>query len=566
MNGARTFSVFKRLFLIYSLLIVLVYAVLVVFFLNSIGRSSQELVESKRAQSQTFLKNLEQQLDTVYRHEVNLANSSDVTRLAYGIYQDQYERSRLVLELIRTIEGIQSMSPLIEEILITYPGSSITLSSLNGYRKLAEGAGGPVQRGREYDYLVSRGNRIVMNFSYPLKYSVSEDYIADFNIQFLLSADQIIGSLDSIGGERGSGTAVLFRLDRNLILESQGGTIVSRYVSDVRRKEVLKDYQFISAESQKYPVSVIAYVNRQIIRRIIVKYLLLSTAVLIFLAGLYAVSLFYTKRIAVKPLRELMWAFGKIREGDFGVRIFHEPHDEFNYLYNGFNDTVSHIQELIADIYEQKHLIQNAELAQLQSQINPHFLYNSFFIINRMVKNEDYELVTKFVTSLARYYRFINKESGSFIPLAREVEHMQNYIDIQQIRFGEKITVDMQALPEEIAEVPVPKLILQPLIENAYNYGLADKLSGGLILISFTVKGSLVEISVEDNGDAADPALADSMTRQLEENLDQGNHALHNIHHRLILAYGERCGVAVKLGVLGGIRVTLRIDRSIRPS
>ena len=564
MRENEDFSVFRRLFLIYTLFIVSVYVVLVIVFLNNLNQSTNEVVESRTEKTESFLNNLEQQLDTIYRHEINLANSSNVSKLAYSIYADNYEKTQLVLEQLRIIEGIQSMSPLIEDLIISYPGQSFSISTINGYEKKTDPEWNYIQKGSEYNYLITWDGKIMMNFSYPLMYSVSAEYIPDFNIQIVLSGDQLAGSLDAFSDDRENGAAIVFDFEHKIITESGTENIVGRYFSDSdMENNIRRDFQFISSESMKYPFSVVAFIDRQAVRRIKVKYLTILTVVMVMLSSIYTFSLVYTKRIIIKPLRELMAAFGRIQDGDFDVRIFHEPHDEFNYLYHSFNNSVSYIQKLIADIYEQENLIQNAELAQLQSQINPHFLYNSFFIINRMAKNEAYDQITRFVTSLARYYRFINKESKNFIPLKDEIAHMKNYIDIQQMRFSDKIAVKQEPLPDDIKEVTVPKLILQPLIENAYNYGLADKLEAGLIRITFKSDNSSVEISVEDNGDSADDVLIGQMRNQLTDNHNNGeNHALFNIHKRLSLAYGNQYGLSVNQSSLGGIQVILKICRT----
>lgn len=547
--------------------------VMVTLFLNNINRSSNELVTTRKTQTQTYLRNIEQQLDNIYMQQVNLINRASVTKLAYSIYANDYEKSQLILELIKNIEDIQGMNLLIEDIIITFPNQSITVSSNNGYEKKIIKAWDKVESGTEYNYLITYDGKIVLNFTYPLMYSVSEDYIPDYNIQVILSKEVFSELLSIFGDSRDSGAAIWFRLNNEYIIGNEYGTVVEGYVDEVKEgtgegvAPLVKehgDYKFISTDSMKYPLTVVAFISREVITQIKVKYITVLTVLILAISSMFIFSLIYTKRIVVKPLREMMMAFGKIQDGDFDVRIYHEPHDEFNYLYHGFNDAVAYIQALIANIYEQENLIQNAELAQLQSQINPHFLYNSFFIINRMAKNEAYEQITKFVISLAKYYRFINKETNNFIPLTDEVEHMVNYMDIQQMRFGDKISVELEELPEEMKQVLVPKLILQPIIENAYNYGLANKLEDGLIRVSYRQEESLVFILIEDNGEDADNALIERVNKRLDDDVQEdNNHALVNINKRLVLAYGKHCGLSIELSNLGGLKVLLKVDSDV---
>ena len=549
----NNFSVLRKLFVIYSFTIIFIYIFLVGIIVKHLNQTTNQLIENRKEQTVRYMDNLEQLLDIIYNHEIGLANAGNTSKISYKLYKDEYEKSRLILDQINNIQNIQAFSTLIENIVITYPSEHITLSSKDGYNKDLESGWDHIRKGTEYNYFVDYNNNIVLNFTYPLMYSESYDYIPDFNIQIFLSNNYILESLKSFTDNKGSGAAIIFKLQDDFIIESNNGSVL------IDKKS---NYEYVTYESMKYPISIVSFINREVINEIQFNYIFLLTIVMIIITIIYVFSLFYTKHIVIKPLKELMSAFDRIQNGSFDFQIYHEQNDEFKYLYKGFNKAVSYIKELIGNIYEQKTLIENAELAQLQSQINPHFLYNSFFIINRMAKNESYDLITKFVTSLAKYYRYINKENNILIPLYKEVEHMSNYIEIQQMRFGDKISVTLETLPDEIKNINVPKLILQPLIENAYSYGLVNKLDNGLIRISFTLSEDFFTICVDDNGDDADSELVKSMVENINNNYDGGNHALHNINKRLTLALGQNSGISIKTGHLGGIMVSIKIFKN----
>ena len=255
----------------------------------------------------------------------------------------------------------------------------------------------------------------------------------------------------------------------------------------------------------------------------------------------------------------MVGAFQDLREGRFEVRLHHRANDEFRYLYGAFNDTVGQLKASMDRVIEQERLISSAELAQLQSQIDPHFLYNSFFIISRMAKSEDYEQIDSFVTSLARYYRFINKTRQDVIPLAEEAEHMRNYADILQMRFGDVISIRVQEVPDPFRGLPVPKLILQPLIENAYEHGVKDKPGDGLIQVSYQCEEGELHILIEDNGELAEAALSSAAALIKAEDEKQKAHALYNIHRRLRLCCGAGAGLDIRRSSLGGFAALVRI-------
>jgi len=247
------------------------------------------------------------------------------------------------------------------------------------------------------------------------------------------------------------------------------------------------------------------------------------------------------------------------------VRIYHKNQDEFGYIYSSFNHMADRIEELLKNVREQEILVQRAERIQLQSQINPHFLYNSFYNIKFMARNGDYDQIETFVTALAKYYRFLNKETDSAISLGAEAEHMEHYIEIQQMRFGDKISVDIGSVPPAVASLRVPKLILQPIAENAYNYGLRDTLEGGKLWVRYTMEGTRLRIEIGDNGGKMTPGKLEAIGMQMNTFSGEPlNHALTNIHRRLKLTFGDGCGLELAMGEEKGLCVTVVLDTDIR--
>jgi two-component system sensor histidine kinase YesM len=193
----------------------------------------------------------------------------------------------------------------------------------------------------------------------------------------------------------------------------------------------------------------------------------------------------YTNSFIHKPLRRLLNAFDKIENGDFNIEIKHNHDDEFTYIYKRFNHMTGKLGTLIDQVYKQKILVQKAELKQLQSQINPHFLYNSFFILSRRVKHGDLDNAILFCEQLGNYFRFITRSAEGHVPLSKEVEHARIYAEIQASRFSNRISVEFEELPEGFGNIIVPRLILQPIIENAFEHGLEDKEIDGKLYVRF---------------------------------------------------------------------------------
>lgn len=273
---------------------------------------------------------------------------------------------------------------------------------------------------------------------------------------------------------------------------------------------------------------------------------------LVFSAGSY-----YLIR---RPMRKLLHSLQRLEKGELDVRITHSLNDEYTYLYETFNSMAAALQNLIEMNYKQRLLTKEAEMKQLQAQINPHFLYNSFFILYRMTQDEDYDRLSEFLHYLSDYYRFITRNARSEVALRDELKHAENYARIQEIRFSHRLRVELGALPESVQGLRVPRLILQPVLENAFGHGLRDVTENGLLRVSFREEDDSLFIDVENNG----PAVPDDTLQALRAALSSDSEqiettALVNIHRRLRLKFGPDSGVQIEHGGDGGLRVTLVI-------
>ncbi|MBB3128227.1 two-component system sensor histidine kinase YesM [Paenibacillus rhizosphaerae] len=262
-----------------------------------------------------------------------------------------------------------------------------------------------------------------------------------------------------------------------------------------------------------------------------------------------------------KPMRSLLRAFHKLEHGNWRVALAPKRQDEFGYLFIQFNTMVVKINELIQEVYEQQYRTNLSELRQLQSQINPHFLYNSFFILYRMAKDEENESIARFTSYLGRYFQFITRSHKNTVRLAEEVDFSRAYVEIQSFRFEERIAVRFEELPVAYADLEVPKLILQPLIENAYQHGLRDTIEGGLLEVRFEVCGDSLVIAVEDNGETISADNYDELSRKLQTTgwVDGETTGLVNVHRRMRLEFGDHGWVTFLRIPGGGNRVLLHI-------
>lgn len=282
---------------------------------------------------------------------------------------------------------------------------------------------------------------------------------------------------------------------------------------------------------------------------------MIFVCVIVFFAGAY--------RLIHRPMHQLITAFDEIERGNFAVRVHSSEAKDFGYLYDGFNRMAGNLGALILQDYQQKLLLQKAELKQLQAQINPHFLYNSFFMLHRMINMDMQEESKEVAKLLGGYFQYITNTNADTVPLSDEYDHAVIYANIQRKRFEGRIDVEIEPLPEDYRNMMVPKLILQPLLENAYNYGMDSKLNGGYLRMWFMQTPERLSVTIEDNGaDLTDEKLA--AIQQSFAIYEQGAAevtGLINILRRLQIYYEREDVMTVKRSELGGFSVTIHIYR-----
>lgn len=204
-------------------------------------------------------------------------------------------------------------------------------------------------------------------------------------------------------------------------------------------------------------------------------------------------------------------------------------------------------------------MIQKAELKQLQSQINPHFLYNSFFTLNSLVKTGDVERIERFTGMLGEYFRFITRNGEDHVWLSEEIKHCRRYAEIQNLRFSRRIQLEFDYLPKEMEQISVPRLIVQPIIENAYEHIFDKMTEDGLLRVSFEMEQNEARVIVEDNGTISDTDIETLKNRLGNTEEPYEMTGMLNIHRRILLTYGDGIGLLVSRSEINGLKVVIRI-------
>lgn len=258
----------------------------------------------------------------------------------------------------------------------------------------------------------------------------------------------------------------------------------------------------------------------------------------------------------------LIDAFGHMERGDLAHRIRLSGSSPFDDVYASYNRMMEKMETYVETNLRQQILVSNANLKQLQAQINPHFMYNSYYILYRLIKKGDQQSSLKLAEYLGQFYRYVTRNADDEKRLSEEVEHARTYAAIQQFRFREMLQIEIDDPPEEIAGVYVPRLILQPLLENAFKYAYENSSDAAMRLrVRYDVRGAQdFDIVTENSGEVSDATIAAIREKLRSTDTDIETTALVNIHRRLKIYFGEKAELRVDRSQLGGLRVCMHIE------
>lgn len=266
-----------------------------------------------------------------------------------------------------------------------------------------------------------------------------------------------------------------------------------------------------------------------------------------FLFVLMIINAYISSRIT-GPIKRLEKSVNALEAGRLDTEIYIGGSYEIRHLGRSIRDMAGQIKVLMDDIVAEHESKRKSEFDTLQSQINPHFLYNTLDIIVWMIENEQKAEAVKVVTALARFFRISLSKGRSIIPVKDELEHVRNYLMIQQMRFKNKFTYRIESEPETM-ELASLKLMLQPLVENAIYHGMEFMDGDGEILVRTFLEGGELIFTISDNGLG--------MTREQVEGLlkEQTAHVsskrgsgigVKNVNERIRLYFGEQYGLSIE--------------------
>ncbi|SDN63657.1 sensor histidine kinase [Acetanaerobacterium elongatum] len=270
-----------------------------------------------------------------------------------------------------------------------------------------------------------------------------------------------------------------------------------------------------------------------------------------------------------KPIQYFSSVTNQVAMGDLSVRVHSVRGAEVKKLAVSLNTMIEKTEDLLAAVQKDQTSLREAELELLQAQINPHFLYNTLDTIIWLAEAGKQGEVVEIVGSLSDFFRTsLNHGNGMFM-LREEEKHVHSYLQIQQVRYRDILDYQIN-IPEELGEVVIPKITLQPLVENALYHGIKNRRGRGMIHICAEAKDNDVSIVVEDNGIGMTAERLAEVTAQLKAPEASGakqkhdSYGLFNVNERIKLKFGDKYGISIASTYGEGtqIRILIPFQRS----
>lgn len=344
-------------------------------------------------------------------------------------------------------------------------------------------------------------------------------------------------------------------------LEHENNRAVSEYRDGIYQETFQGEERVITVKSVGYTGwKLIGVAPRQTVSLNSLKTQLLVVFVAAFILFLMSLVNSYISSRITTPIRKLELSVNEIEKGNLNAKVDAEGSYEIRHLGQSVQNMAKQIQVLMADIVSEHEKKRKQEFDTLQSQINPHFLYNTLDIIVWMIENEKPDQAVKAVTALARFFRISLSRGKSIITVKDELEHVKNYLMIQHMRFKNRFSYTIEA-EDEVLELASLKLMLQPLVENAIYHGMEFMDGDGEIFISAWKEGEDLYLKVSDNGlGMTEEQVARLFSDMPHTGSSRGSGiGVKNVNERIRLYFGSEYGLSIESEPDEGTVVTIHL-------
>ncbi|RGE66592.1 sensor histidine kinase, partial [Eisenbergiella massiliensis] len=531
-------------------------------------RYYSEIIEQEQRDRINYLsKNINDELTTL-KITASMAVKEDIVQDLYCQYDfvNSYERNKMMEDIRKRCLEIDNLNSFVSSSTLILPGKNLKIDR-DGYDIVDEDAYAFLLNGKRNDLIHMENGKAyifeILNKNYLFdKWSENNIlgiFIIELNTGLIRQELQYAKMMDA---------DVLFMTnpDKDTIYFTTGDIAFQNLEPSENKEKILLDgeeYLFMNSKDDGDFFSLYYMQDQGFLHLIQEKMItnILLFAGIIVLTILVAFLLFY-KRV-FQPLEILLVdAFEQIKESNLSYRIpVTKNNVVFTRLYQNFNYMAERIDTLVSRELKQEILVNQANYKHLQAQINPHFMYNSYFLLYRMIKRGDKEGSLLVCENLGKFFKYINRDSGENKSLSDEISHARSYAIIQGYRYQGIIHVDFPELPQRYNYIVVPRLIIQPLIENVFKYVVSEleEEEEVKLKVSYEEADEELLIHVENSGRMEEKQLEEIRKKLYGAKKEEDITALMNINTRLNVFFGQERSLETDKSVLGGLKVSLHV-------
>ena len=569
---------------IFAVLSVLLLGAVIIITVISLSYTRQSVFENSSLYTQTIIQQMNQNIDSYIDYMENtsylVSSNEDVQKYLFGDTADPEARDR-ILSQFETI--LDSRSDILNLGIIAENGrmlinngqhltnQDLDIHSQEWYTNALEGRESVYLTSSHVQHIISGERPWVITLSRGIRnkeMGTGQEKEGVFFIDLNYSAISELCDQSMVGNQ---GYAFIVDADGNIVyhpqqqqlyneLQTENIDLVMNAGSDiVTWGDGINKKMYSISRSEKTGWTVVDCVRvEELLRR---SNEAQSIYVLVAM-GLMAVALFFSRFVAKSitlPIQRLCDSMERVQEGDFSVSdIVVDSENEIGSLTKSFNVMTQRIHELMAQNIREQEAKRKSELKALQSQINPHFLYNTLDSIIWMAEGKKNEEVVLMTASLARLLRQSISNEDELVSIGQEIEYARGYLTIQKMRYKDKLEFRIEVEPS-ILNIRLIKLVLQPVIENAIYHGLKYKESRGLLLVKGFMKNGNAVLQVIDNGVGMDQETLDHIYERHKVDYHSNGVGIYNVQKRLQLYYGNEYGIVYESKPGEGTTATITI-------
>lgn len=565
-------SIISRIILLIFALILPIIAVYTYANRETIKVMSTQIDSSNASKLNYVARELDQSVQDLSFYAYSLMNDSDVelfsSRYLAAFGYDRYEIRRAIQSKMALINNFNS--PWDYYIVLHFPEARTTVSNKaeEDYDEqfLNEHSTRSWTTSKPGEAILPSGRTLTKLFTIP-KYAHGKLLAARSIVQISIPEGNFASKLDTFKTS-GINDPFFYRTPEEIIYNSTSDkTLAQRIIPQIGSWDAQQTHGVVTIDGQSYSVylnpsaqlgwTLVDYIPLQQVFGPVYKSntIFYSIVALLVLLGLSASAALYTQ-IQI-PIKQLISSVRRFKKGDFSVRLTSKKNSEFTQVFNHFNEMAEEIQHLVEKVYLEEIRAKEAVMKQLQSQINPHFLYNCFAYMISMSKMNRNEAINSMAYRLSKYYRYATKNETIVATVREELEFVTQYLEIMNMQLG-KISYAVE-VDETILAMDLPRLLVQPLVENAIVHGLEEKAGAGCVRIIGRASPDGCQLAVVDDGIGMSDAQIAELNRMIDMPLEPHAHiGLWNVQQRLRYFFGPTAALQLSPEPGGGIRATLQ--------